>query len=394
MRDDFNSPLVPPFPAPLPPVRPYAPPPQAGVRPVMLLLVLVFGLLAGFLLYRVWIDRGSPAVDPRPVTPAGDLAADEKATIQLFQQTNPSVVHITTSARGPYRSLEVPAGSGTGFLWDKAGHVVTNFPVIRNATSARVTLSDHSQHSAGLVGVAPQYDLAVLRIDAPASELVPIPHIGQSSDLQVGQKVFAIGNPFGLEQTLTTGIVSALGRTITGVEGNPIEDVIQTDAAINPGNSGGPLIDSRGRLIGVNTAIFSTSGSSAGIGFAIPVDVVNRMVPQLIRTGRVTRPDLGVVMHPRHSAMLAQRMGVPGMLIGIVQPDSPAAAAGLRSAERVPTRVGYRGDVLVSIDGRPTRSIDEFHRTLERYRPGDVVTLRIVRDQEQLEMKVPLRQGK
>ena len=397
MRDDFDSLAMRPVPAPLPPMQPYIPPPppRQGVRPVALLLVLIFGLLAGFLLYRVWVDRGSPAVDPRPVTPAGDLAADEKATINLFQKINPSVVHITTSARGPYRGMvEVPAGSGTGFLWDKAGHVVTNFHVIRNATSAMVTLSDHSQHSAGLVGVAPQYDLAVLKIDVPASELVPIPFIGRSGELQVGQKVFAIGNPFGLEQTLTTGIVSALGRTITGVEGNPIEDVIQTDAAINPGNSGGPLLDSGGRLIGVNTAIFSTSGSSAGIGFAIPVDTVNRMVPQLIRNGRVVRPDAGLVMHPRYSSVIARMMNVQGLLIAQVQPDSPAAAAGLRSAERVPTRIGYRGDILVGIDGRPTRTVDEYYRALERYKPGDVVTLKIVRDSEEMDVKVPLRQGR
>jgi S1-C subfamily serine protease len=397
VRDDFDSLAMRTIPAPLPPIQPYippAPPPRQGVRPLTLLLVLVFGLLAGFFLYRVLIDRGTPATDPRPITPAGDLAADEKATIQLFQQTNPSVVHITTSARGPYRgAFEVPAGSGTGFLWDKAGHVVTNFHVIRDASSAQVTLSDHSQHGATLVGTAPQYDLAVLKIDVPASQLQPIPFIGSSSDLQVGQKVFAIGNPFGLEQTLTTGIVSAVGRTITGVQGNPIEDVIQTDAAINPGNSGGPLLDSRGRLIGVNTAIFSTSGSSAGIGFAIPVDSVNRMVPQLIRTGRVVRPDMGLVMHPRQSATLAQMMGKPGLLIAYVQPDSPAAAAGIRPAERVPTRIGYAGDILVSIDGRPTRTIDEYHRTLERYKPGDVVSVKIDRDGEEIEVKVPLRQG-
>ena len=202
--------------------------------------------------------------------------------------------------------------------------------------------------------------------------------------------MFAIGNPFGLEQTLTTGIVSAVGRTIEGVAG-PIEDVIQTDAAINPGNSGGPLLDSQGRLIGVNTAIYSTSGSSAGIGFAIPVDVVNRVVPQLIRNGRVVRPDMGVVLDRQLSERLARLMGVEGVLIARVQDGSPAAAAGLRSAVR--TRGGYVGDIIVSIDDRPVRSADEFHRTLDRYKPGDTVRVSVVRDGQRTEVPVTLRAG-
>ena len=402
MRDEYDSlsarpgpvltpgPLTsPPF--PLPPVQPY-PPPRPGVRPVTLLLVLIFGLLAGFMLYRVW-DRGTPGVDPRPITPAGELAADELATIKLFEQTNNSVVHITTLAQRTdlYRgTFEVPAGTGTGFLWDNAGHVVTNFHVVRGADAAQVTLANHSNFPATAVGAAPQYDLAVLKITAPAKELARIPFIGSSGDLRVGQKVFAIGNPFGLEQTLTTGIVSAVGRTIEGVAG-PIEDVIQTDAAINPGNSGGPLLDSQGRLIGVNTAIYSTSGSSAGIGFAIPVDVVNRVVPQLIRSGRVIRPEMGVLLDRQLSERLARLMGVEGVLIARVQEGSPAAAAGLRSAVRV--RGGYVGDIIVSIDGRPVRSADEFYRTLDRYKPGDTVKVGVVRDGQRTEFPVTLRAG-
>ena len=386
MPDEFDTPL-----SVYPPPVIRQPAPAPAVRPFTLVLVLVFGLLGGFLLYRAW-DRGTPGFEPRPVTPAGDLAADEKATIQLFQQTSPSVVHITTLglATDPFRrTFEVPQGTGTGFLWDNAGHVVTNFHVVRNASSATVTLQNHQQFDATPVGAAPQYDLAVLRIKAPASGLREIPFIGSSADLQVGQKVFAIGNPFGLEQTLTTGIVSALGRTIQGAAGNPIEDVIQTDAAINPGNSGGPLLDSRGRLIGVNTAIYSTSGSSAGIGFAIPVDVVNRVVPQIVKNGRVTRPDMGVVLDPQYSAQLARMMGAEGVLVAGVKPDSPAAAAGIRSPVR--TRRGYDGDVIVGIDGKPTRDVGEYNRRLESYKAGDTVKVRVNRRGQETEVQVTLR---
>jgi S1-C subfamily serine protease len=400
VRDEFDSltmrPIPSPVPTPLSPLNPYPPPvrfPRQGVRPLTLILVLILGLLGGFLLYRFW-DRGTPGIEPRPITPAGDLAADEQATIQLFEQTSPSVVNITTQGQRTdlfRRSIEVPQGTGTGFLWDNAGHVVTNWHVIRAATAATVTLNNHAQYEASLVGTAPQYDLAVLKIRAPAAGLQPIPFIGSSGDLRVGQKVFAIGNPFGLEQTLTTGIVSAVGRTIQGAQGNPIEDVIQTDAAINPGNSGGPLLDSRGRLIGVNTAIYSTSGSSAGIGFAIPVDAVNRVVPQIIRNGRFVRPDMGVVLHPTHSAPLARLMGAEGVLVAMVRPDSPAAAAGIRPATRTPT--GFAGDIIVGIDGRPTRSVDEYGRTLDRFKAGDVVKVKIVRDGREIDVPVRLEPG-
>ena len=396
MREPFDPFLTQPGPhaAALPPLGAYPPPPQPrqGVRPVTLLLVLIFGLLAGFMLYRVW-DRGTPVVDPRPITPAGELAADEKATIELFEQTSPSVVHITTlGTSNPLFGGDVPQGTGTGFLWDDAGHVVTNYHVIRTATGADITLNNHQQFSAKLVGVAPQYDLAVLKIEAPAAQLRKIPRIGSSEGLKVGQKVFAIGNPFGLEQTLTTGIVSAVGRVIQGVEGNPIEDVIQTDAAINPGNSGGPLLDSTGRLIGVNTAILSASGSSAGIGFAIPVDVVNRVVPQLVRSGRLLRPDMGVLLDRQYSPLLARRLGVEGVMIGRVVPDSPAAAAGLRNAVR--DRRGWVGDIIISIDGRPTRDVDEFYRTLDRHKAGETVTVRIWREGRIIDVPVALPEEK
>jgi len=371
------------------------PPPR--VRPLTLLLVLIFGLLAGFALYRFVFDRGSPAVDPRPITPRGDLAADEKSTIDLFRKASPSVVFITTRGRAmdftTRNVFEVPQGAGSGFIWDNAGHVVTNYHVIREATSAQVTLNEHSTFDAELVGVAPEYDLAVLRIKTEASRLPPIA-IGTSHDLQVGQKVFAIGNPFGLDQSLTTGVVSALGRTIQGVAGNEIEEVIQTDAAINPGNSGGPLLDSAGRLIGVNTAIFSPSGSNAGIGFAVPVDTVNRAVPQLIRNGRIVRPRLPVSINESISDRIPrERLGVEGVLILGVDRGSAAAQAGLRGTQRTARGQYLWGDVIQAVDGKPVRSVTELYRVLENYQAGDTVTLTVFRNGETLDIKVPLQPG-
>ncbi|MBM4297498.1 MAG: trypsin-like serine protease, partial [Deltaproteobacteria bacterium] len=233
-----------------------------------------------FVTKGAWLDGAAlndPKASPRAVAPRGELRGDEKSTIALFKQASPAVVNIT--AIGVERDMftlnlyQIPQGTGSGFVWDTTGNIITNFHVIQNADAAQVTLADQSNWKARVVGVAPDKDLAVLKIDAPANKLQPIP-IGTSKDLQVGQSVFAIGNPFGLDQTLTTGIISALNREIESVTRRPIQGVIQSDAAINPGNSGGPLLDSAGRLIGVNTAIYSPSGASAGIGFAIPVDTV------------------------------------------------------------------------------------------------------------------------
>lgn len=258
----------------------------AYLWPLLLLLVV-----AGVLLGRFGPDGTfgflglGPQAEPRAITQRGDLAEDEKSTIVLFKQASPSVVHITTLTlrqdRVTLDVFQIPRGTGSGFVWDEAGHIVTNYHVLQEANAAQVKLADRSTWRARLVDAYPDMDLAVLRIDAPKKRLRPIP-IGTSHDLQVGQKVFAIGNPFGLDQTLTTGVVSAVGREIESVTRRPIKNMIQTDAAINPGNSGGPLLDSSGRLIGVNTSIYSTSGGFMGIGFAIPVDEVNRVVPQLI----------------------------------------------------------------------------------------------------------------
>lgn len=261
------------------------------------LLFILFIVLAASLGTLLAKTAGTTPAQPRAIAPRGELTADERNTVEIFALTSPSVVHITTARQAlnlfTLNVLEIPQGTGSGFVWDEAGHVVTNFHVIQGADAARVTLADQSTWRAKLVGVYPDRDLAVLRIDAPPERLHPIP-IGESKGLKVGQKVLAIGNPFGLDQSLTTGVVSALNREIESITGRTIRGVIQTDAAINPGNSGGPLLDSAGRLIGVNTAIYSPSGASAGIGFAIPVDEVNRIVPRLIREGRIRRPVLGI----------------------------------------------------------------------------------------------------
>jgi len=327
---------------------------------------------------------------PRAVTPRSDLDAEEKATIALFRQSSPSVVHITTLAVRQdlftLNLLQIPEGTGSGLIWDDTGNIVTNFHVIQNADGAQVTLADHSTWKARRVGIAPDKDLAVLKIDAPRTQLRAIP-LGTSKDLQVGQKVFAIGNPFGLDQTLTRGIISALGREIESVTRRPIQGVIQTDAAINPGNSGGPLLDSAGRMIGLNTAIYSPTGTSAGIGFAIPVDIINRVVPELIRFGRVSRPGIGIQLV---DDQLAQEVGAPGPIVYEVVPGSAAARAGIRPTRRDPTGRVRLGDVLVSIDGKKVASANDVFLALEGYKVGDTVTVGLLRNGTQEYVRVTL----
>lgn len=333
----------------------------------------------------------NPDATPRAITPRGELAGTEKTNIEVFQHASPSVVYITSLAiqrdRFSLNLQEIQQGTGSGFIWDTAGHIITNFHVINNASGAKITLADHSTWDAHLVGVAPDQDLAVLLINAPRHSLTPLP-VGQSTDLQVGQNVFAIGNPFGLDQTLTTGIISALGREINAVSGRTIPDVIQTDAAINPGNSGGPLLDSSGRLIGVNTAIYSPSGSSAGIGFAVPVDTVNRIVPQLIRYGRVTQPRLGGrfandgTMH---------RMGIDGVLTVDVTEGSGGAAAGLQGIRWNQQGEMILGDVIVGIEQESVGSMDDLTQLLDQYKVGDTIQLVIVRNGQRVTLPVTLR---
>jgi S1-C subfamily serine protease len=372
------------------PVR-RAPAPRAFAPWLMLLagvtlgVVLVFGLQFA---RDAWLSRHA---EPRAVAARGDLASEEKATIELYNNTRPSVVHITTLAvRRDALSLnvqQVPEGTGSGFVWDQLGHVVTNYHVIRGADAAQVTLADGSSYKASLVGSYPDKDLAVLHIDAPKAKLRPIP-VGRSDDLQVGQKTFAIGNPFGLDQTLTTGVISALGREIESVTKRPIKNVIQTDAAINPGNSGGPLLDSAGRVIGVNTAIYSPSGASSGIGFAIPVDEVNRVVPQLIKVGKVTRPGLGVQLA---ADQVARQLGVDsGALIVQVVPDSPAAKADLQPTRRDRQGDIQLGDVIVAVDGKPVEKANDLFTLLEGHQVGDKVTLGIRRDGKRQDVQVSL----
>ena len=332
--------------------------------------------------------------DGRAVTARGSLAEDEKNNIEVFKAVSPSVVHITTmqAARGFFSRdvMQIPSGTGTGFMWDDRGHIVTNFHVVQSANAAQVTLSDQSTWTASLVGVFADRDLAVLKIGAPRDKLKPI-LIGSSRDLQVGQKVYAIGNPFGLDQTLTTGIVSALEREIQSVTQRAIRGVIQTDAAINPGNSGGPLLDSAGRLIGVNTAIYSPSGGSAGIGFAIPVDEVNRIVPRLIRDGRFLRPALGVQAAP---PQFTRAFGLPdGIAVVGVVPNGPAARAGLRPFTREADGSIARGDVILAIDGKPTASFDDLLSVLEGRQPGETVRLRVDRDGKSVELSAVLGPG-
>src|SRR5437899_1328738 len=353
---------------------------------MLFLLVFVF-------VKQTWVDGASlndPRATSRAVAPRGELAPGEKSTIALFRQASPSVLHITAiSVQRDLFTLnlyQIPEGTGSGFIWDHNGNIITNFHVIQNADAAQVTLGDQTTWKARRVGMAPDKDLAVLHIDAPANRLQPIP-VGTSKDLMMGQSVFAIGNPFGLDQSLTTGVISALGREIESVTRRPIQGVIQTDAAINPGNSGGPLLDSAGRLIGVNTAIYSPTGASAGIGFAIPVDTVNRIVPELIRYGKVTRPGIGV---QAAEDQIAQQLGVKGALVVDVVAGSAAAKAGIRPTKREASGRVRLGDVIVAVDGVKVGSPNDLFLALEKYKIGDTVNFSLLRDGKTVQTRVTL----
>lgn len=339
-------------------------------------LLVIWALLIA----TVWVGdsfvRGILLVgnEPRTVVPRGDLANFERMTTELFEAAAPSVVYIfTQSAGGPLGREEQQGGAGSGFVWDVAGHVVTNFHVVRGADRIAVRLDSGEATPAILVGAAPDYDLAVLKLAVIPAGLTPIA-VGSSVDLKVGQAVFAIGNPFGLSRSLTTGVVSALDRHLPTASGREIHGVIQTDAAVNPGNSGGPLLDSAGRLIGVNTAIISESGSFAGVGFAIPVDIVNRVVPRLIRDGKVPRPGIGITVVDEATGA---RLGMPGLVIADVGPGLSAESAGLVGLDRQSRRVG---DIITEVNGRPVRSIAQFAVALEKAGIGNEVKLTVVRD--------------
>jgi len=331
------------------------------------------------------------AAAPSDVTPIvtppsqGAKTEDERNTIDVFRAAGPATVFVTQKKavfdRWSRRAMEVPVGSGTGFIWDGEGHVVTNCHVAvpncdRDARPPKleVTLHDQKRYEAEVVGFDPHKDIAVLLIQAPRGTLTHLPRPPKGNRVEVGQKTIAIGNPFGLDHTLTTGVVSALGREVVGIGGTTIRDMIQTDAAINPGNSGGPLLDSSARLIGMNTMIFSGSGTSAGIGFAVPVDTIERLVPQIIRSGVPERVGIGVELVDDR---IARSLGVEGAIIQRVAPGSRAHKAGLRSVTE--TRNGYMFDVIVAVNDVRIRSFDDLYNALDAKQAGDEIKLTIRR---------------
>ena len=322
-----------------------------------------------------------------------NLLPEEQRTIAVFDRCAPSVAHITTSTLVQKQfSLdisEIPFGTGSGFVWDHTGHVVTNYHVVRNAQKAKVSLSDNTSWEATLVGAEPDKDLAVLHIDARAKgkKLVPL-SIGSSHSLRVGQKVYAIGNPFGLDQTLTTGIVSGVGRDIKGITGRPIRGVVQTDAAINPGNSGGPLLDSQGKLIGVNTMILSPSGASSGVGFAVPADTVRRVVNQLIRHGKVIKPSLGVNCAADQQA---RQLGLSGVLVLSVVPGSGADKAGLQGVSKSAWGEVSLGDEIVQVNGEDVKSAEDIISVLELCEVGTLAKVTVRRKGTLIHLDVPLQ---
>jgi S1-C subfamily serine protease len=315
---------------------------------------------------------------PRTVPARPGLNAEESANIGIYRHVSPAVVSVANKALVRagffgFQVYEVPQGAGSGFCWDRKGHIISNYHVIHEADALTVTFADGKSYDARIVGVAPDYDLAVLKIDAPETHLLPI-QPGTSRDLLVGQNVLAIGNPFGLDTSLSKGIISALGRSITAMTGRKIHDVIQTDAAINPGNSGGPLLDSSGRMIGVNTAILSPSGAYSGVGFAVPVDTVSRVVPQLIEKGYVSRAGLGLQLLPDH---ITARVGVAGVAVFGVPAGSTAAAAGIEGITR--TRRGdlLLGDVIVAVGEQPVGTTDDLRTALDKFKPGETARLQL-----------------
>ena len=368
-----------------------APSPMAScLTPFLLLLVLACGLVWWF-----WPARAGSGLDPnaqpRPVTARGTLSEAEQQNIDVYERVSPSVVHvINLSDNGGALSLnaqEIPQGAGTGFVWDDEGHIVTNYHVVKGATGIQVTLSDQSSYPAKQVWVHPDMDMAVIWIDAPKKNLHPV-IVGSSHDLKVGQITYAIGDPFGLDQTMTMGIVSALGREIRSATGLPIQGVIQTSAAINPGNSGGPLLDSSGRLVGMTTAILSPSGAFAGIGFAIPVDEINRIVPELISHGKIVRPRLGVQLAEDQQA---RRLGVDeGALIIKVVPNTPAAQANLRGTYVDRSGRLHFGDVIVAIDDKPVSRQTDLYTILEKHKAGDSIKVTVFRNGQRVDVPVTL----
>jgi S1-C subfamily serine protease len=334
-------------------------------------------------------------VPMRTVTPRGELYADEKNTIELFENARDSVVYISTAAlvRDVWTRnvFSVPKGTGSGFIWDDLGHVVTNFHVIAGANEATVKLADGRDYKATLVGASQIHDIAVLKIGVEFKRPPPVP-IGTSHDLKVGQKVYAIGNPFGLDWTLTSGIVSALDRSLAGDNGQTVEHLIQTDAAINPGNSGGPLLDSAKRLIGINTAIYSPSGASAGIGFAVPVDTVMKVVPELINKGKYIRPSLGIEVDQQANDKLSSLLGITGVVILNVKSGSIAQKVGLTGIKML-NNSWIPGDIIIAINDKEVDSVQKLFSKLDDQQIGDIVKVKVVRNGTEREVSLPLQAG-
>ena len=334
--------------------------------------------------------------EPRVIQARGNLAEDEKSTIELFENSRDSVVFITTRQRvmdaWTRNIFSVPSGTGSGFIWDDNGHIITNLHVIKSASEATIRLADGRDYKASLVGASPAHDIAVLKIGIGFQRPAPVP-LGTSHDLKVGQKVFAIGNPFGLDWTLTTGIVSALDRSLPSGDGSTIDNLIQTDAAINPGNSGGPLLDSAGRLIGINTAIYSPSGASAGIGFSVPVDTVNRVVPQIISRGKYIRPAMGITVDSKLNNRLTQHLKITGVVILSISPGSAADTAGLQGATITPEGNIIANDIIVALENKPIDSVDKLLARVDSYKVGDTIKITVLRRGEKIELPVTLQPG-
>lgn len=370
---------------------------ETSLRLMRALALIALGMLIAWNLHPSFFERlWRVEAAPREITPRGELTQEELRDIEIFERWKASVVFISTREHvvdfWTRNVMSVPRGTGSGFIWDEHGHVVTNWHVISGASEANVRLADGRDYKASLVGASAAHDIAVLRIRVPVDPPAPIP-LGTSHDLRVGQKVYAIGNPFGLDWSLTTGIVSALDRSLNAEDGRIIQHLIQTDAAINPGNSGGPLLDSAGRLIGINTAIYSPSGASAGVGFAVPADTVNRVVPQLISTGRYAPPSLGIETDEVLNRAIARQLGVTGVAVVRVRPGTAAARAGLRGI-----RIGARntiipGDVILAVDGKEVDSTALLNARLDDYRVGDTVRLTVWRDGKSLEIQATLQQS-
>ncbi|WGD54051.1 trypsin-like peptidase domain-containing protein [Bradyrhizobium sp. CB1650] len=350
---------------------------RLGIAASILAIVLLLATAAK-IQFAPWTSPVARAVEPR-----GPLSDAEKASIDIFDRVSPSVVQVAARSAANPLMEEGRAASGTGFIWDNDGHIVTNNHVVENANEVAVRFASGEVTKVDLVGTAPNYDLAVLRIRS-VRQLPPPVALGSSSDLRVGQSAFAIGNPFGLDESMTSGIISALKRRLPTNAGREISNVIQTDAAINPGNSGGPLLDSAGRLIGVTSAIISPSGSNAGIGFAIPIDVVNRVVPELIKNGRVPTPGIGIVAANED---VATRIGVEGLIVVRTSPGSPAERAGLRG---VNFTTGALGDVITEADGKPVRRLSDLTDQLEQLGTGHSVRLTVKHGSETRDVNVDI----